>query len=55
MTSEGRRGGEILKFVTCLHILLFLGSRSIVHFADGGGVDVMIVWSLILKLALIKK
>ena len=31
MTSVGRGGGEVLKFVTCLHILLFLNS-----FADGG-------------------
>ena len=32
MTSTRRRGGEVLKFVTCLQILLFLNNRSIVHF-----------------------
>ena len=35
MTSVGRGGGEVLKVVTCLHILLFLNSRSI-FFAEGG-------------------
>ena len=60
--SVGRGGGEVLKFITCLHILLFLNSRSIDHFFgwgcvgwEGGGVaDVIILWSLILKLSLIK-
>ena len=36
MTSVGRGDGEVLKFVTCLHILLFLNSRSIVHFCGWG-------------------
>ena len=39
MTSVGRGGGEVLKFVTCLYILLFLNSRSIFFFADGGAWD----------------
>ena len=36
--TEGGRGkaggavGGVLKFVLCLHILLFLNNRSIVHF-----------------------
>ena len=38
MTSVGRAGGEILRFVTCLHILLFLNSRSIWGAWVGGGV-----------------
>ena len=42
MTSTLKRGGEgILKFATCLWILLFLNNRSIVHFCGwwgyGGG------------------
>ena len=36
MTSVERRSGEILKFVTCLHILLFLNSRFIVHLCGWG-------------------
>ena len=36
MTSVERGGGEVLKFVTCLHTLLFLSSRSIVHFCRWG-------------------
>ena len=36
MTSIGRVGEEVLKFVTCLHILLFLNSRSTVHFLQMG-------------------
>ena len=36
MTSVERGSGEILKFVTCLHIVLFLKSRSIVHFCGWG-------------------
>ena len=39
MTSIGRGGREVLKFVTCLHILLFL-NRSIVHFCGWGYVVV---------------
>ena len=45
MTSTQKRGEEILKFVVCLWILLFLNNRSIVHFCElevsagvGGGV-----------------
>ena len=30
----------MLKFVTCLRILLFLYNKSIVHFAGGGGLGV---------------
>ena len=37
MTSTWNVGGGVLKFVTCLRILLFLKIRYIVHFADGGG------------------
>ena len=33
--TEG--GGGVLKFVTCLWILLFLSNRSILIFVDGGG------------------
>ena len=40
MTSIGRGGEEVLKFVTCLYILLFLNSRSIVHFCGWGCVGV---------------
>ena len=39
MTSLGRGGEEVLKFVTCLHILLFLNSKSIVNFCGWGCVD----------------
>ena len=35
MTSTQKGGGEVLKFVTCLWILLFLSNRSIVHFCGG--------------------
>ena len=50
-TSTRREGEEVLKFVTCLQILLFLSNRSIVHFCEwgdgwvGGGwfVDIIIV------------
>ena len=31
MTSVGRGGGNVLKFVTCLHILLFSNRRSIIY------------------------
>ena len=62
MTYIVRGGGKILRFVKCLHILLFLNSRSIVHFCGWGCVgewmvvvDVIIVLSLIFKLAQIKK
>ena len=61
MTSVGRGNGEVLKFATCLHILLFLNGRYVVYLADGvawvvlgEGGDV-IIWSLILKLALVTK
>ena len=61
MTSVGRGNGEVLQFATCLHILLFLNGRYVVYLADGvawvvvgEGGDV-IIWSLILKLALVKK
>ena len=59
MTSVGRGDGELLRFVTCLHILLFLNSRSILRMGVHGWgvgwfVDVIILWSLTLKLALIK-
>ena len=61
MTSLGRGNGEVLQFATCLHILLFLNGRYVVYLADGvawvvvgEGGDV-IIWSLILKLALVKK
>ena len=37
MTSVERGGGEVFKFVTCLHTLLFLYSRSVVLFGGGGG------------------
>ena len=37
MTST-QRSEEVLKFVTCLQILLFLNNRSIVHFANVGWV-----------------
>ena len=39
MTSTQKGGGGVLKFVTCLWILLFLNNRSIVHFYGcwGGG------------------
>ena len=40
MTSTRTGVGEVLKFVTCLQILLFLNNRSIVHFVrwgPGGG------------------
>ena len=64
MMSLGRGGGEVLKFVTCLHIVWFLNSRFIVYFCGWGYmgrwvggwfVEVIIVLSLLLKLALIKK
>ena len=32
MTSTQKRGGRVLKFVTCLWILLFLNNKSIVYF-----------------------
>ena len=32
MTSTQKGGGEVLKFVTCLRILLFLNNKSIAHF-----------------------
>ena len=61
MTSLGRGNGEVLQFATCLHILLFLNGRYVVYLADGvawvvvgEGGDV-IIWSLILKLALVTK
>ena len=42
MTSTQKGGGGVLKFVTCLWILLFLNNRSIVHFYGcwGGGGEV---------------
>ena len=36
MMPIGRGGGEALKFVMCLHILLFLNSRSIANFCRWG-------------------
>ena len=33
MTYTQKGGGGVLKFVTCLCILLFLSNRSIVHFS----------------------
>ena len=36
--TKGGCGGGVLKLVLCLHILLFLNNRPIVHFADGGQV-----------------
>ena len=61
MTSVGRGNGEVLQFATCLHILLFLNDRYVVYLADGvawvvvGGAGDVIIWSLILKLPLVKK
>ena len=64
ITFTQRGSGEFLKLVTCLQMLLFLNCRSIVHFCIWGVgewvsgewlADVIIVWSLILKLTLIKK
>ena len=60
-TSTPRRGGEVLKFVMCLQILLFSNNMSILYFCrwriDGRGlfVKLIIVWCPILKLTLIKK
>ena len=36
MTSVETGSREFLKFVTCLDILLFVNSRSIVHFCGSG-------------------
>ena len=36
MTPTQKGGEEVLKFVTCLWILLVLNSRSIVHFRKWG-------------------
>ena len=36
MKFVGRGGGGVLKSVTCLHIRLFLNSRSIAHFCQWG-------------------
>ena len=36
MLPTWKGGGEVLKFVTCLQILLFLNKRSIVHFSKLG-------------------
>ena len=53
---RGKGRGEVLEFVTCLQILLFLINKSIVHFCGWwvGGLwwfaDVIILWSLISKL-----
>ena len=38
MTSTQRGDGKVLKFVTCLQILLFLNNRLLFIFADGGWV-----------------
>ena len=45
MRSVSKGSWEVLKFVTCLHVLLFINSKSIVHFCgwervDGWGVVV---------------
>ena len=37
ITSTRKGGGRVLKFVTCLGILLFLNNRSIVHFCGWWG------------------
>ena len=37
MTSKQKGGGGVLKFVTCLWILLFPNNRSIVHFSEWWG------------------
>ena len=48
MTSTRKEGGGILKFVTCLRILLFLNNRSIVDFCGwrgyGGGVKKLVIF-----------
>ena len=36
----GWKGGGVLKFDTCLRILLFLNNRSVVHFCGWWGVGV---------------
>ena len=41
MTSVGRGNGEVLKFATCLHILLFLNGRYVVYLPDG------VVWAVV--------
>ena len=38
MGSRRRGGGEVLKFVTCLQILLFSNKRSIAYFSGWGAV-----------------
>ena len=57
--KEKEWGG--FKVVTCLQILLFLNNKSIIHVCGRGWLrardwfaDVIIVWTLILKLTLIK-
>ena len=47
MTFTRNGGGGVLKFVTCLQILLFLNNRSIVHFC--WFVDVISGWLLRLE------
>ena len=60
MTSTQRGGEEVLKFVTCLQILLFSNNISIVYFCGRGVsgwgcfIKFIIVWSPILKLTLVK-
>ena len=59
MTSTRKGGGGVLKFFTCLRILLFLNNRSIVRYCGWWGVggsktwsffmDVINGWPLILK------
>ena len=46
MTSKQKGGGVVLKFVTCLWILLFLNNRSIVHFCEwwGWGVKKLVIF-----------
>ena len=56
LTSTEKGGGGVLKFVTCLCILLFLNNRSIIRFCEWWGwegqkigiffVDVIIGWPL---------
>ena len=46
MTFTRKGGGRVLKFVTCLRILLFLNNRSVVHFCGwwGSGVKKLAIF-----------